>query len=126
MALNFKRSLFAAHTGCPACGTFAAFRRDYSYDKSKVPWYRPAPVQLFCSACGVRLQARLKNSAWAVALVWAAAVAGALVALYAVTTNGYLSARAARLATLFVLGAVAISASLLPRRLVAYTVVGAP
>ena len=45
---------------CPSCGADLGRRNllvDYSYDKKKVPWYKPVGPRLSCRACNTELRA---------------------------------------------------------------------
>ena len=59
---------------CPACGKAAGFRSDLSYDKRKLPWYRLAPVRLYCNACGTQVRGHLSKGVWVAVAMWIALV----------------------------------------------------
>jgi len=55
---------------CPACGQRVGYRTDVTGARASVPWYRLAPVRVYCLNCNTQVVGYVKPTIWLPLLLW--------------------------------------------------------
>ncbi|MDP9123651.1 MAG: hypothetical protein M3N82_03470 [Pseudomonadota bacterium] len=55
---------------CPACEQRAGYRTDITGARASVPWYRLAPVRVYCLNCNTQVVGYVKPTIWLPLLLW--------------------------------------------------------
>ena len=83
---------------CPACGTSAGVREEFSRTADSLPWYKMAAVRQFCNSCGAQVQGYLRRGIWLALPLWVVVAGNTFFGIGAMRANGILSTDAARVA----------------------------
>ncbi len=110
---------------CPACGQRAGHRTDISGARESVPWYRLAPVHIYCLNCNTQIVGYVKPTIWLPFLLWMV-VNGAVFAGFVLVRNEhYVSEATTRLFVLGWLVVLSFSGHVMRRRYFGYRVAAA-
>lgn len=107
---------------CPACGQRAGHRTDVSGARKSVPWYRLAPVRLYCLNCNAQIVGYVKPTIWLPLLLWIVINVALLAGFVFVKNEHYASEPAMRLFLLVWLVVLSFSTQVMRRRYFGYRI----
>jgi hypothetical protein len=107
---------------CPACGHRVGHRTDVSGARNSVPWYRLAPVRLYCLNCNTQIIGYVKPTIWLPLLLWIVVNVALLGVFVFVKSEHYVSEFATRLFLLGWLVVLSFSTQVMRRRYFGYRI----